>query len=789
MASISKLQAALSSVTNEVTLAAANINFDFTLVKYEAPKEFHQLGNSLSKLRVHNAEYGPIHITARRLGALFDGLSPPTPCLLKSYGSRVSEIALAVRDTSTPEPEESAFSAYHGVDGTSIWAAATSSCSALHMQLLACMLARVWSASEATSIWYELVNSRRDEIEKKWKNNEVLPFAFLTAAVQSPITRANLAEWDASARAWLRTADRIKTKEQDQLMLLMRNLNVPMDTDRLKKVFAYESVITAWTSALASVEKLVRGEPQAVDSGASLLALFSWHLYPDVVITSPASAEHHFNDPLVSAGGTLTLGLAPPGGSCHRAVFWSLPLAHLNYYGRPVRREAELDMQSKAITFEQFVFVVFGALLWQWGFRHPDVKIPALFFKSLRCTINKTTLGASDLQDPSSGLSILCKASEQYLDAYHDKEDAIHKLIALGSKKATKFTAESEMRPTFFNMETPTVIFRALKGTNERISFLRRIASSAVLPREAYYIRYFADPNVQGRLDWNPQRSCGITTAFDEKDHNYFHHIGVAVSSSRNHRWAPEEWNYKKSPLASSEPHRSMLPKTSRFLATNEKYFTLFGDINASSQAGQDKGTRLYIFVYGQPGSAALFLDTSYLPGTHHNIQTHQTPSPDEVTGIASSYKPREAIVEDLIWGLDRDMFVPELLANSLNLKLNSGLPQVQLLFCLSTAHRIYRAIPKATLTTRALNRPMQRTKWSVQASRQFLESPRDSVQKVHKTTALSCVAYMETGMDIDPSHFARVFAIAYEDSIYVSMQVSRHFTCCFSQLGRLQQL
>lgn len=120
MASIGKLQAALASVTNAVTLAAANINFDFTLVKYEAPKEFHQLGSSLSKLRAENAEHGPIRITTRRLGALSDGLLPSTPRLLKAYGFRASEIALATKDTITLEPDNTAFAAYGKVDGTSI---------------------------------------------------------------------------------------------------------------------------------------------------------------------------------------------------------------------------------------------------------------------------------------------------------------------------------------------------------------------------------------------------------------------------------------------------------------------------------------------------------------------------------------------------------------------------------------------------------------------------------------------------------------------------------------------
>lgn len=90
MSSFGRLQAALASATNELTIAAANINFDFTLVKCEAPKEFQPLGSTLSKTRKENAEGGTAHITARRLGVLFGGILPPTPNLVKSYGTRAA---------------------------------------------------------------------------------------------------------------------------------------------------------------------------------------------------------------------------------------------------------------------------------------------------------------------------------------------------------------------------------------------------------------------------------------------------------------------------------------------------------------------------------------------------------------------------------------------------------------------------------------------------------------------------------------------------------------------------
>lgn len=81
------------SGTVENTLALAHLNFDFTLVKVEVPQEYQGLRNALSKRRVENAEEGPLHRTARKLGALIEQILPPIKTLIKAYGIRVSEIS------------------------------------------------------------------------------------------------------------------------------------------------------------------------------------------------------------------------------------------------------------------------------------------------------------------------------------------------------------------------------------------------------------------------------------------------------------------------------------------------------------------------------------------------------------------------------------------------------------------------------------------------------------------------------------------------------------------------
>jgi hypothetical protein len=134
------------------------------------------------------------------------------------------------------------------------------------------MLARLWDGPEAISVWVELVKERKKEIAKLCEDGQALPYGTLMATQQT-ISRAQLAEWDASARAWLRTADQAKMLQQKQLMLVIDNLDIPVSHD----MRVYSSVITAWKTALQAPEYLVTGMPQSLhQNGAILLGLSAW---------------------------------------------------------------------------------------------------------------------------------------------------------------------------------------------------------------------------------------------------------------------------------------------------------------------------------------------------------------------------------------------------------------------------------------------------------------------------------------------------------------------------------
>ncbi|KAK0624812.1 hypothetical protein B0T17DRAFT_253557 [Bombardia bombarda] len=491
--SLGKLQAALGMVTNEVTVAAANINFDFTLVKNVAPREYHALGESLSQQRKDEAECGQPHITARRLGALFDGVCPPTPNLIRAYGTRVSEISKAVKENPPyTTGDGSAFSKYAGFDGTSIWAAATSSPSAIQVQLLACMLARMFAAPEAISVWVELVKDRRLEIGSRYENNEEVRFSALTAAAQASITRAQLAELDASARAWIRTADVIKLKQQKQLMLILDNLDLYVSKD----IRVFSSVLAAWKDSVTTMENLITGTPQAVENGAAILGLSSWHIYPNMVVPGSQALEGlKMGDKVVGPGGTLTIGIEgrPDRSSANRGIYWSLSLGHLRYYGQPVLQTRKLTSYSSRITFNQFTIATLGALFEQWGVISSQIEQSLELFVAISEFLKRgrrQSGGSPDIHraidevlSPSHWFYFLLQAARQVqLSTGREREEA-WRLLKLGQRRKIMIEAEVAVKRSAGLTESYKPGFGLLDhgrkhiSTGNNVPYLRKIAA------------------------------------------------------------------------------------------------------------------------------------------------------------------------------------------------------------------------------------------------------------------------------------------------------------------------
>ncbi|KAF2236088.1 hypothetical protein EV356DRAFT_558541 [Viridothelium virens] len=306
---------------------------------------------SLGK-RSTEAEEGEVHVTARKLSALFADTIPKTPNLYRAYGLRASEIAQSRVNRPSSTKHYGMFADHLGADGTSLWAAATSGETAIALHLLACMLARIWSHAEAVSIWVEFFEERKPKL-----NSSEQEGLLGILAMQSS-----------------RTADEAKNFQQTQLMLILKNLGTSVNS----KPFLYESVLEAWTSSLMVMENLVKGSSQRIENGGTLLGLASWHLYPDMLVLGKTTKKIVQKDASIPQGTIITVGLQNRDLE-KRGISWSLPLAHLRFYGDPVSVTRQFNQETSRVTIEELLLVGLGALVVNRSGRNPTIGFTMVF--------------------------------------------------------------------------------------------------------------------------------------------------------------------------------------------------------------------------------------------------------------------------------------------------------------------------------------------------------------------------------------------------------------------------
>jgi len=380
--SIGRAVASLVSGANDNTFALVNLNFDFALERVEAPREFTKLGLSLTQKRRSLAEDGIVHQTARRLGQLFEGIAPHTPHLIRAYGCRASEISEGTANNDLSK-HSGAFAESAGVDGTSIWAAATSGKSAITVHLLACMLSRAWSGPKATSIWAEIVTERSRELKQQIRDGVYNSSAHMSVSAAGSISRQDLSQWDSSTRAWLQVADDHQVCRQKQLMLIVNNINLPVNQGNAE-LSTYSRVIEAWLTALEALEKLLSGQSQRISKGSVLLGLASWHIYPDLLVLSEKNPTIEFDDPVTKEAGRFTIAIQDPDTFKDEGVYWSLSLSHLKFYGDPVRVTSFTAQDGSRLNIDEFHLLVLGSILSDWRSLCPiDYRLAAQFFVAL----------------------------------------------------------------------------------------------------------------------------------------------------------------------------------------------------------------------------------------------------------------------------------------------------------------------------------------------------------------------------------------------------------------------
>ncbi|KAL7787132.1 hypothetical protein V8C37DRAFT_390740 [Trichoderma ceciliae] len=523
MAFLGKFANPLVSVANDNTIALLSLNVDFSVFRCDPSPEYLAVGSALTTKRKQEAENGSLHATACKLGFLFHQILPNTPKLLQAYGSRVSEILSRPGVNPEGTVDDGPFRAFIGADCTSIWAAATSGPASISILLLACMLSNAWDAKTATSIWAELIEERRKHIRAQIEDNKIVHPHSLAAAKQD-ISRSELAKWDASVRSWLRRADLAMAFQHTQLKLIMENIGIPYSATGS----TFEKVIMAWVRSMEVLERLLSNIPQEASDRAILLAIYSWHLYPDILVFQKEAKKIPFNDTLFPNAGILSVGLEYKGPS-DNFTKWSLALSHLRYYGGPVLVRSN-DSQNR-VHIHQLWLVTLGAIFRQWQVSYSNFDDAIAWFQELGKILIIQSGKAQ--QTELSWLIRLCDAASTVKQASRLEAG---RLIKYGWRRATKLLGgdDKAMRCPFFGLCNPYVMsaFTRANDVDRGIQYLRGLASQLKLEAHEAIISY------TGTLDHESAYSEWVTIAPIEAHLGFSTTLGSPDTSEKTHtRW------------------------------------------------------------------------------------------------------------------------------------------------------------------------------------------------------------------------------------------------------------
>ena len=684
------------------------------------------------------------------------------------------------------------------MDGASIYAGASSGSSGIAVNLLACLLARAFTPSEATALWVELVAQRRRDIEE---NSDDSQFQSLAArmACRQDLSRNELAKWDASARAWLLSADEVKKVEATQFKLIVKDLG--LFTSSVGDTYA--SILDVWTTAMRSLQDLIHGMPQKISKGALLLGISAWHIYPDLNVIGP-TAYVRFKDSLINPGGTITVGLS--ASEDDTGAKWSLSLSHLRYYGDPVTVSMPAEVDSSRITMEQLLLVALGSVIGSWGMCGSTAENGAELFVALNDCLGDqdSIVSASNLL----WLSPLLTAAKCFLDSPQGtrRDEASH-LIAYGRRNGQSFLEQNQqtMEPIFglanpSNLPALSTNFAEDSGDGdedkeESIEYLRCLASQCRLGYDQCIIRYSRKASVKSAYMYATAIPLSKEQSPEQSDQApLFHMRWVQTESWRSfqvpvgeecHRYDPADiessepsepsarfdWSYlnsksrchirwRNAPRIFSKYSRQIRP-VGKF---REKSKRVNNDGNAytpldASSSDEDRVISVVDFqeIVCDTEDVALFRIVGV------DIKKFCFLKDVEVIKVLRSGKLKPRRIMDLlcrergaiypVWSFIN----PELYLES-NAKTFTNIKKS--LVALARAKQLYDELPGATVSMAITKRPLHLAGWAMD-----IESNRAS--------KFGCIANFETGtLDIGPNAISSVMAMSSGNSIFVANEL-----------------
>ncbi|KPM44963.1 hypothetical protein AK830_g1626 [Neonectria ditissima] len=710
---------------------------DISLIKFEVPAEYGGLSAALTSSRRDAAEQGTAHKTARRLGILFHDILPATPELLRAYGRRATDISGKSTNLSERSISKGIFANFLGADITSVWAAATSGASSIAVHLLSCLLARLWSGPEATSIWVEIVAERTRQILFEEKQGVYKTSLELQIVSRQEVSRNDLAEWDAGARAWLQIADDAQMRRQKQLMLIINNIHLPVNTGGS----TFDRVMDAWTKALEAMEKLVGGQPQRIVKAATLMGIASWHIYPDLHVLGDVISTVKFGDDLVPDTGQLTIGLENVDSEKQDGIFWSLPLSHLQFYGDPVVAQSNTSRDASRFSMEELQMLAFGSATSTWE------AITWTRASLLTFSWHKTLIEATgdELKNNLAIVALGRRNGRQFLSEKHH-----HPLPYLGL--GHPFVSHLLKRPkSVFNTE-PLERMRFVASQlglrpNECIIRIRKSLGSSETRMwfdDGFYKKQ--DESNYEYLTAVPHTDCFFLEFTPPPSRSDFN-LGIGITRPGKNQPGHEELFIR---LVPSRGKLCGCYLSSSLNVSNPEFGLLAGDTN-------DVALFIRTDVGLRPRRQRLRNALSRLAGTGYvsgKSVIASLESGELVRSTLCSYLElfsREGFV--VLPGFAKDLRPEIFRVGTFVLSLNA----------LRIASDTYKSLGGATASLRVIERPLCPAQW-VPKTREFWDK---TSQKLERRQQFACIAFFESGSyDLNPFDLTEVIAMSTRNSI-----------------------
>ena len=554
----------------------------------------------------------------------------------------------------------------------------------------------------------------------------------------------------------------------------------------------------------------------------------AWHLYPDLIVLGNVTVNTRQKDSLINPSGIVTLGLQGIEPENSRGVYWSLPLAHVRYYGDPVVSEA--CVQTSRISMDDLWQITLGSLFALWGQANPKLHegahLISLIWKNFQEAL--VTLNDPDLEEAlnmTSWLKYLAAGAKRFLQSSGPEHAYCKNLLGLGQRRSNLLGRSRTVVPIFGLTDISFV--RILKSES-RIDYLRKIAPEYCNENDCLVIVIRYPPPQDPAI---PHVKFELATASPRR--------GKQVrSNDRPKRWVCEEsnspnWSRKKGEelreVKEGEEHYRLykdsfpgeLWDNRRFNWVNPPAFFLDTSsdtkdrMNGEAPEGRKKAKRWSLFsrresqqtppvaafelVCGDVSSAALFRRVNLEGVRFQRVFKEETRLKREITSqdLAAALSSGIVSPANFLHHLNTDSPKPSASVGQPDLKKQPGSEEhldsdeqpgaegreqnniIEALRAVATTTQIYATLPNATIALSIIQQgPLSKAQWVQHRDDEKKPGSRVSVNRLlpyrlSRPATFACVAVFESGgFDLKPDVLNRVMAVSAGDSIYVAAPV-----------------